>query len=225
MTRAIATVNYSNFMAQNSRDSMQDAARRWGVEYFEYCEQTLPKWPDRGPNAMKTTVFRTTGFNEVMCVDADVIISGCCPNPFEAFLNEEEFVAVVDRSTPDCQRLSWDRHTSKRPDLMCELDHSRYFNTGFMVMRRKAHEKMMNFACDICGESFGDPWSDQTPIVISSILNGAKVNLVDERWNFLAVQRFPYFMDIGKHPEGPYCLHGAGDPSRIHWLHEVKWQL
>jgi hypothetical protein len=123
----------------------------------------------------------------------------------------------------ECQRSSWDKHVTKRPDLNCELHYERYFNTGMFLVRRKYHEAMLNFACDICREDFKCSWSDQTPINLAAILEGVKVRLVDERWNFLSVQRFPQFMNIGEHPEGPFVLHGAGDPSRERWLHEVKW--
>ena len=222
--KALVTVNYSNFMAANTRASMLAAAARWGCDFWEMNEQTLPKWPDRAPNAMKTTVFRTGAYEEMIIVDADTIISACCPNPFEEFPDEQEFIAVRDRSPYECQQSSWSRHVTKRPDLNSPLDSARYFNTGMFVVRRKAHEEMMNFACDICREDFGCSWSDQTPINLAAILKGVKVKLVDERWNFLAVQRFAQFMEIGHHPEGPYILHGAGDPDRIHWLHTVKWQ-
>jgi hypothetical protein len=224
MNRALVTINYGNFLAQNSRESMQAATRRWEIDYWEFNEQTVPKWTDRAPNAMKTTVFRIGSYDEMLILDADVIVSGRCPNPFEVFQDPAEFVAVQDRSPFACQDSSWQKHVTKRPDLACPQNHETYFNTGMLLARRDAHAEAMNFACDICREDFSCSWSDQTPINIAVILKGVKVRLVDERWNFLSVQRFPDFMDIGQHPEGPYILHGAGDPSRIRWLHTVRWQ-
>jgi lipopolysaccharide biosynthesis glycosyltransferase len=223
LAKALITVNYGNFLKLNARRSMEAAANRWGVEFFEFSEDTLPKWLDRAPNAMKTTVFYTTDYDEVMIVDADVIISSHCPNPFDAFPDAKQFVAVMDQSPHSCQASSWQKHITKRPELNQPLNHNRYFNSGVMLARRSSHEAMFNRACEICREDFGCSWSDQTPLNLAALLENVRVNLVDERWNYLAVQRFANFMEIGSHPEGPYILHGAGDPSRERWLNEVRW--
>jgi len=223
--KALATVNYGSVLKPNARASFQAAAKRWEVEYAEMNESTVPLIEELHPAAMKTAMFKVLPYDEIFYCDSDCIISRHCPSPFEVFWGPEELRVVRDSSPYDCREQDWARHAKKMPELLdIPLVIQDYWNSGMFLARRKYHARMFELANWICQTDFSSPWMDQTVFVMSAILEGVKIEYVDERWNYLFVGRIPDFRNIGEHPEYPaWILHGAGAPEREQWLNEVKW--
>ncbi len=225
MIRALVTVNYGSILTPNSRASMQAAASRWGIDFFEMNETTIPKIDGLHPAAMKTAAFKVLSYDEIFYLDADCIVSCKCPNPFDIFWDKVALRVVHDSSPLDCRIQDWALHARKMPDLLnIPLSINNYWNSGMILARRCYHEQMFELANRICQTDFGSPWVDQTVLNMAAILEDVEIEFVSERWNYLHVQRFQDFMNFGKHADAPYIFHGAGDPSRVEWLHTVNWQ-
>jgi len=89
-----------------------------------------------------------------------------------------------------------------------------------MLARREHHAKMFKLASDIVRKDHGLGWNDQTPINAAAVKTGTPVRLVEEEWNFI----HPFQLGPGWEDHmGAHIYHGAGEPSRIHWLPRVKW--
>ena len=223
MSRALATVNYGNVLTENSRESMKSACRIWSCDYLELNENSVPKHPRLSPPAMKTMAFMVSDYDELFLLDADTVVAGHCPSPFETFPNQDELVVVKDRSTYDCQRIEFDKIAERLPGLNCPLDHARYWNSGVILARRDAHEAMFAMSHALALVPMGLAWCDQSLFVISTMLLGLKINFVNEAWNFLSLGRVGNCSALT--PDGPVLIaHGAGDPSRIEWLNTIQWK-
>jgi hypothetical protein len=72
----IFALNCSGSMEENSRASLRDAARRWGVEYYEYrCGAPT--------DALQVFDLPSIDATRIMVVAADVLVRGDAPNPFD----------------------------------------------------------------------------------------------------------------------------------------------
>lgn len=246
--RAILTINFNGALCDNSRRSMQAAARRWGCDFWEINEATPWRLP-MAPGAYKTAAFARSDYDEVFILDADVIVSGKCPNPFETFPltpslspSEGERVAKPGEGSPliavrngsarfgDLWQVkaaeAYEVAKLQRQDArFAGLPYSpaTYFNTGMLLAKRAAHAAMFALAHEVCHVDHGLGWIDQTPLNLAALACGVPVNLVDERWNFIHGQTLGAdWKDLRRHDV--YVLHFAGETGREMTLPQIVWE-
>jgi hypothetical protein len=233
MTRALLVVNFNNALCGNSRASMQAACQRWDAEFVELDEAFFahrPK-PAVSPAALKCFCFDLTDAEEIFILDADVVVSEACPNPFETFPGPE-LVAVQNGSERfgdlwqirSCERYEWDK-LSREDVRFADVPYwvGRYFNTGMMLVRRAHHKELFELIRDVVQTDHGLGWNDQTPINAAVAKLRIPLRLTDERWNFI----HPCMLGGGwanMISTGVWIYHGAGEPDRIGWLPVIKWQ-
>jgi len=234
MRRALLVVDFNNALCANSRASMQAAAARWGAEYLEINEAffTDRQKPKVSPAALKCFCFELSDADEFFILDADIVVSGLCPNPFEWWADRPELVAVRNGSARfgdlgairNCERYEWNKLLNEEPRLAgAPYIEGQYFNTGMMLVRRRYHKGVFELISDIVQTDHGLGWNDQTPIVASIAKLNIAVRLADERWNWIHPgQIMGDWMDMRK--TGAYIYHGAGEPGRNDWLPKIIWQ-
>ena len=230
---AILTVNLNGALCENSRGSMQAAAQRWGADYVEVDEGffSAKPGPAVSPAALKCFCFELTDRDAYFVLDADTLVSAECPNPFVVFPGPE-LVAVSNGSArfPDlvqilgCEFFEWAKLAAEEPRLAgAQYQIGGYFNTGMMLLKRRAHAEMFRLVSDVVKADHGLGWNDQTPINMAAVALAVKVWLVDERWNYI----HPRTLGGGwlkMRSTGQYIYHGAGEPSRNEWLNRADWR-
>lgn len=245
MTRALLTINFNHALCDNARRSMQASARRWGATFWEINDATPWRLP-MAPNAYKTAAFLRSAFDEIFILDADMIVSARCPNPFEAFggagraatsdASQREacypLIAVANGSGRfgDYGQIKGAEHyevtklRAQEPRLAgAAYDPNTYFNTGMMLARRAAHAAMFQLAFDVCHVDHGLGWVDQTPLNLAATKLGVPVQLADERWNYI----HPVMLGRGwedMRTKDAFIYHFAGETGREHILPTVKWE-
>lgn len=231
MARALLTINFNGALCDNSRRSMQAACQRWGADFWEWNESSKSGYVPVAPNALKCWAFRRSAYDEVFILDADTLVSSSAPDPFELF-SGPELIAVRNGSerfgdlsqVRSCECYEWEKLLAQEGRLAgAKYIEGSYWNTGMILARRKNHEAMFRLASEVALIDHGLGWVDQTPLNMAAIIAGVNVNLVSESWNYI----HPYmlgaeWMDMTKFPD-VYVYHGAGEPSRIVWLPNVKW--
>jgi hypothetical protein len=209
---------------------MQAAADRWGATFLEINEGCNPGIPV-SPAALKCFCFQLSGADEFFILDADVVVSAQCPNPFETFIGPE-LVAVQNGSARfgdlpqirGCECFEWEKLKREEPRLaQCVYTPGIYFNTGMILARRAHHKEMFDLIADIVKTDHGLGWNDQTPINMCALACGVKVRLASERFNYI----HPCMLGGGwmnMNSTGTWIYHGAGEPDRINWLPKVIWK-
>jgi hypothetical protein len=228
--RCVLTINFNNALCENSRESMREAAGRWGAYFWEVNESSGLRLPI-APNCHKCAVFERSSYEEVFILDADVVVSSKCPNPFDSFTNPE-LVAVANggqrfgdlHQVKSAESYEVRKLRHQEPRLQdAPYDPKRYFNTGMMLARREHHAKMFKLALDVCHTDHGLGWCDQTPLNLAATKLGVNVHLADERWNYIHGRTLgPGWMDMTS--KDVYIYHFAGEPGREHVIPQIKWK-
>lgn len=253
MKRALVTINYNDALGAVSRASMEAACGRWG------CELLVVSGPNHaihGPQSMKTLVFGEIGpeLDEALVMDADTVIRGDAPNPFEYFPADKLVVVENggarfgdDAQIKGAEQYEWQKvrqycldelHQWPEHAPLCR-DIIPYFNTGFIVARRARHAELFRQAELICRRDLGLGWCDQTPLNFRA----ATKEYVRTRYGFgfgdltsdfagmhFAEETWNYI-----HPEcclGPdwrnmkkFVYHFAGTCGRRELIQQVNWKI
>jgi lipopolysaccharide biosynthesis glycosyltransferase len=233
MSRAVFTVNFNRALCDNSRASLQASARRWGADFVEVSEGSGKLWQfPIAPNALKCAVFDRTSYNEVFILDADVIVSSRCPNPFETFTNPCDLVAVQNGS-----KRFGDYALVKRAEeyeirklvaadgRFANYTHhvDTYFNSGMMLARRAYHEEMFRLALEVCHIDHGLGWVDQTPLNLARWKCHVPMTFASERWNYIHGSTLGEgWMNMLN--KDVYIYHFAGETGREHVMPKIIWQ-
>jgi lipopolysaccharide biosynthesis glycosyltransferase len=147
------TVNINNHMSENARQSISEAADRWGCDFLEI--KTIFN-TSLYPSFAKTCSFdKIEGYERAVYFDSDMLIHIDAPNPFEVFQDTQKFVAVLDihpqnhdhnsimwRTVKgDVQERYWhilEQQFSWGVSKERFLDH--FFNSGFFIINTKRHK-------------------------------------------------------------------------------------
>lgn len=104
------TINVNGVLTDNARASFLSAGRRWGCDYLE-CRTT--RNPDLHPSFNKISVAtELRRYHKVCCIDADMVVRGDAPSPFECFSENTFFYAA-----PDLQPQTRDAHYQIRQHM------------------------------------------------------------------------------------------------------------
>jgi D-inositol-3-phosphate glycosyltransferase len=221
MKTALLTLNVGNVLRENSRQSFQSAARRWGCDYIEVTVALC-----NPPHATKLKAFELCDADRVFYVDADTIISGGCPSPFELF-PDDAFVAcqnqqehVPSSSLTACLDTIARDFNTINSILKCDGPSypKGFINSGIWLASRKYHLDTFQYAYDISILCRGKTeWKDQSALNYALISNQIPVLEIPPTWNF----QFP--PDTGQGIMEKFIYHWAGGENRSQ-IDRVNWQ-
>jgi len=230
--KALLTINYSDplritqggFLAENSRESFQDACRRWDCDYIEY---TGPCFAGH-PAFLKLHAFSLCPHERIMVLDADTIVRDDTPSPFD-MTSPEYFHASQNAQAHHAPHVT-EIHkkmaeesirnilTVKPIESLIDADYIRdnFFNSGMLIISREYHEPVLSLAVYL-SEFVSAHWIDQIPlnIAVFAYLHG----YVDMgvAWNRQISSNFDHMTD--------YIYHFSGDPRRYDLLNRVNWHM
>lgn len=232
-SRVILTVNFNQALCDNSRDSMKAAAARWGAEFVEFNEEYFSDGrPAVSPASLKCFCMTfLPEMEEFFILDADIVVSSLCPNPFDEF-DDRRFIAVANGSgrfadlwqIRSCEQYEWGKLAAEEPRVAGTVYQAgAYWNSGMMLAKCRYHKEMFDLVSDIVQTDHGLGWNDQTPLNMSALACGIEIGYAPESWNYI----HPYMLgdgwgDMANFP-AIYIYHGAGEPDRINWLPVIKW--
>lgn len=232
MNKSILVINYETpginpRLCQNSRDSMLAACSRWGANLVTVGHNELPL--TMAPAAMKTELFNLIPGEQVLVLDSDIVISEETPSPWDTF--PDSCMTVVQNAFPthgqfqqvkflECEE--W----SKVCSVFGEVEYlsHKYYNTGFMLVRKDLHAQVFSMAKEIHLElskrGIGLGWCDQTCINYASAKLGIDMCYAADTWNHLTLfDSYPQYLDMSK-----YIYHFAGNPARNEIMPKVRWR-
>lgn len=209
----VVVVAANDSLCYESMASIHDAAQRWNamLDVVTGAESPLH------PACWKLLVFERPNIDRVMIIDADTLIHGSCPNPFDEF-PEHQLTVVTDRQTHQPHRDKaetdeWECVTGIR------FKPTNFFNTGMMVASR-AHQLLFAEAFSICEKFPTLSWHDQTPLNVVMQDHPELVNYTDQSWNFHNPNlRLPNWRQMQKN-----IYHFPGNPDRMRLIPEVQWR-
>lgn len=216
MKNVIFVVNANNALRNNSAESIEAAALRWK------CDQLIINSSDctLHPACWKTDALRSSshhGWERVLILDADTVVSSRAPNPFD--VPEHLMMVVSDRQTHNPARDKaevdeWEIITGTRTVP------ARYFNSGMILAHVELHAALFKRAWDLAHDFPHLCWHDQTPFNVAA--QGFDfVHYADDAWNFLnPVGRIPEWRSM----TSKYVYHFAGNPDRHSQIGEVQWK-
>lgn len=232
MKNFLVTVNYAQVLHENSRESFQDAARRWGAEYFEINEEVFIG-PISAP-AMKLKAFDLCDADRILMIDADTVISAQAPNPFELF-SEDAFVACVNKQPHmgvycgqglilEKKEMASISSVEMRPGVPMfpdvQFDHRKYFNSGMWVGSRKFHADILWHALEIWSMTPDLGWHDQSPLNYAIAESKSRLELVDITWNYCFANQLHDWLNMKK-----YVYHFAGMSGRDSLVPMINWRV
>ena len=151
-------------------------------------------------------------YNQVALVDVDTLIHPDAPNFFD--LTNYELSAVQDDLMVDWVHNSVKGYKDFFPDI--ELNWTKYFNCGFVVINKK-HTELCKQITDFYYTNLSElrerqhttvkKGSDQTPVNYMANRFG-KINFLDKRWNFTHLHQRGVLNQIL--PEVGYIYHFNG---------------
>lgn len=133
------TVNIGSFMGSKARNSFLAARERWGCEYVEL---RMPCAPLFFSCAKFQGALHLSGFENLLYLDADVVVSESAPDPFK-LISEPETLYVVSDYQPDNQTDEWrrlafqepcDRFIKQHPKLKIGT-YEQFFNAGVFLFK------------------------------------------------------------------------------------------
>lgn len=138
---AIAVLNLNNYLPDIGRKAFQAAAERWGVDYVEITEP-LSSAHHFWQKAQIPLSIHLAKYERVLQLDADMLVSQDCPNPFE--IVPENAFGVVSRVQPnrpqrDFRVAYWSRHYC----VPGYRDPKQHLNAGLFLYNQIAHAELL----------------------------------------------------------------------------------
>lgn len=232
MKRVLITIDIDNFQRENSRQSMLDASKRWGVEFLPFSNKYYGDY--FGVTFNKGILdLLAYGYDEMMFLDADCIIRSDAPNPFN-LIQEDKIVAVqngnerignypntLNQHLYNLLRINQQRQMLEiieKPDI--------YFNTGFMLAKVSTMRRLCHLVRAIMPELNYDRFN---PIYEQALFNYASrcispnldnpfVSFVDETWNYMYPSNVEY--------QTNWIYHISNDvPNRNYIIDNITWRV
>jgi hypothetical protein len=189
----IITLNIGDVLHQKSRASMQDAARRWGADFYEI---TQPLHTGGGRQHWNKTFLakwaQERNYDRCVYYDADILIRSDCPNVFEltppghiGLVSNDQIDGVLwkpgqrNRYWPSLD--SWAKRLNKR----CPPIHE-HANSGMIVFEPRTHAALFD-AWAAAGRSVH--WTAPTKLIDQAAFSVLVYNLqTDESRTWLPMQ-------------------------------------
>lgn len=239
MKNIVFVVNKGEMLRPNSRASITAAAVRWQAEFMEVTEWRNPLHPA----CWKTEAFTIAAERlaermaspavsegepfapavertRLFILDADVVVSAKCPNPFTTF-QEGRLVVVSDRQSYCPAR---DKAEVDEVEIVTGMRtlYPDYFNSGVILATQDWHEQFFLRAADLCERNRHLCWHDQTPFNVAAQV-GQPLAYADREWNYLnpagSVRNWTEMGTTGIH-----IYHFAGNPDRKSHIDMVRWE-
>ena len=208
MKTALLTLNINDCLCESARASFLDASRRWGCHYIEITEAPEGVYP----SLVKLRPFNL-GHDRVFYIDADTVIRGDCPSPFEIF-PEGKFVAVRNQQ-PQMPGESYlacsntiDSDLAKIGDRFGKIEFNRekFINSGVWLASKVHHQGILERALEISLNMHGiTEWHDQSALNYALFESKFPVEFASIDWNYqFPPNPLPVYMD-------QHIYHWAGD--------------
>lgn len=187
-------MDINGVLHENSAASFRAACRRWACGYH-VVRETPPE--ARGLHPMHCRLWMwelLPDARRVFYLDADTVVRADCPSPFHTFPDEGLLYAVKDGSPRfdnwrDLRREHERAVADMRRVLGVTLDPDRYFNSGVMLLSRRAHHAELR---DVRRAAMAHPevtFPDQS--YLNVVARRAGLELIPETWNYIQPQEFP----------------------------------
>jgi hypothetical protein len=221
MKNAIYVVNHREQMRPNARASMVAAAARWGCRFAEITESANTLHPACWKaDALEWAAGE--GVERVFILDADLVVSAACPDPFAMF-GPEGLQVVSDRQTvcparDKAETDEWEIVAGQRfkPPF--------YFNSGVILADVAEHRSLFSHVAQTCREFPHLCWHDQTPFnVVAHHHHPESVAQMSDTWNFHnPARRLAGWADM--RATGKFIYHFPGNPDRNLEIDQVRWE-
>lgn len=231
MNKALFTANYRGIMCSNTRDSLQDAAARWGARYCEFTEENHAI--HLHPATVKMEALDLVPDAEaIFIVDADAIIRSDCPSPFENWPGGQlGVVGISQRIDPtgsirECGRWEWSKML-RLADWIDYVPHDswRYFNSGIILAFRDKHEEIFDLAMKISRVPNDLGWIEQTPLNYAAKKLRADIHYAAEAWNYISPEGMNSLNGDFSRLMPAWICHFAGCPGRESFMQHIRWRL
>lgn len=188
--RCLATVNINGFLTERARKSFMSACERWGCDFSEIHAILKPECP----SCSKYLVPRLlSGYENIMVLDADTVISDSAPNPFELAVSPDTLYAVSDYQVVN-QCYAWIQGPfsagmspalTKNPNFKSPPA-EQFFNGGMWLCHPvDSMIKLFQRAAECLPEKC-DPWIEQGTLnVVAYNSPDIRVCLLPEKWNHI----------------------------------------
>jgi lipopolysaccharide biosynthesis glycosyltransferase len=225
MDKTLLVINTNLVMSDNTRESLQDAARRWNCDYVEFRD--AGDFDYHGA-ALKLKAFHICNHDRIFVIDSDTVIRHDTPSPFEC-CPPEDFGAVknmqphhppiycvsnIGIALRDLHKIVNENNITEPVDI--DYLANNFFNSGVVVLTREHHEEVLDYAFDLFVGAKGVQWWDQLPLNVAVLLKLNEYRDLGQGWNYMFPQSF--------HKMNAYIYHFAGNPSRYDILKMVNWR-
>lgn len=223
-THCVVSLNIGNVMTAESRQSLKQAASRWGADYHEI---TSPISGAGRPHWQKSHLdlwAKSRGYSRVLYIDADVLVRSDAPNPIArtidgtiGVVSDDQFDFVNTRLSPDYE--AW----AKRLGMPVPPHHLRC-NSGLIVFSPEIHGPL--FAAWRRAAEMASWGKDPTlrlvdQAALSVLLQSYQVTWLPQKYN---CQSFGHFVNEGSGgPMQAWVYHFSG-PDAKKRMGSVEWR-
>ena len=219
----LVTLNIGNVLTQNSRESMQAAAERWGCLFIEIKENLVGNHAihfNKYRGAYNLICDRHNRADSIMFIDADTMIRSDAPNPFELFQGPYVFGVLDSVCAPDQAAWradvigSWlwrDHERLRRPIPFEALQKSAdlwFINAGVWIVNPGAYCCLTDFLSNMASE----PGHGRTE---QSLWNYVCVSRDAIRWMPLTWNKIQPDLSSGQMQDYVYHFTGPNDYEKV----------
>lgn len=230
---AISVIDIGGFWPAKIRASVEAAAKRWGVDLIVTAEDLLPPRKTRCLWFNKYVLLgRLTGYDAVLQLDADMMISEAAPSPFDE--HEAGKIGAVREYQPQYAprraKQFWGRpfaHVTKKWAGMMKMPpppKEDYLNGGFLLYNpdsaKVSFDKILEYGAMV---QWGDTGlSDQTIVSILAHNGVLDVQYMDSKWN--AVHAGDSGALLGPAMDSAHIYHFCGPYNRAKRVAGIHWR-
>lgn len=232
MKKVVLTIDVNNFQTQNSKESMMNAANRWGADFLSYDKNIFEN--SYGITFTKSYIDQISSeYEQIAFFDADCIIRSDAPTPFTLILpnklravqNGNERIGnynnTLNQHTYNLLRINQQQQMLdiiERPEL--------YFNTGFMLADISTFRRLCHMVRCILPELNYDRFNaiyeqalfNYAARCISPDLDNPFFEYAEECWNYM----YPSNLDF----QTEWVYHISNDVSnRFDVLNNLNWRI
>lgn len=231
---AISVIDIGGFWPAKIRESVEAAAARWGADLIVTRQDLLPR---RRNNCYWFNKYvlrsRLTGYDAVLQLDGDMMISEAAPSPFE--VHEPGKIAAVAEYQPqfgsERAALFWRgpfQHVVRKWARLMEMPGpptTGYLNGGFLLYTPSAvadaFAEIMHFGAMVEWGATG--LSDQTIVSILAYNEKLSVQRLPAEWNALHAGSTGAL--CGPTMDAANIYHFCGSYNRAGRVARVDWRL
>jgi hypothetical protein len=183
---------------------IKDYAKKWGAD-FEVLSHLVED--AEGPGKYHYRIFKVADFlktyDQVLHIDADVIINKGTPNPFPLYSEPEVCSVFEDFGTRKKDRI---QRVKKAEDRWGSVGFSRgYINTGFFLANKGSEDIFQK----VNGEYWSDFGYDDVHLRYNILKYKKNLQQLGEWWNHMTMFSEPW--NFSKDRFASFILHYAGN--------------